>query len=62
MTETIQGSVEYLDTRNSWGKDFGENGWHAFPLADVEMVYGAAIIRELELRPADVDGLPDAQG
>jgi len=62
ITEIVKSNgAEYLDVRNSWGRGFGEKGWHEFPLANVEMGYGAAIIRDLELRPIDVTGLPDAK-
>ena len=62
ITEVVEANgTELLDTRNTWGKSFGEQGWHKFPLADVEMQYGAAIIRDLDLRPIDVEGLPDAE-
>jgi hypothetical protein len=41
--------VWYLDVRNSWGRDWGDNGWHLFPLKDVEIrTYGAILIREVE--------------
>ena len=39
--------VWYLDTRNSWGRDWGDAGWHLFPLVDMESRYSWIIIREL---------------
>lgn len=62
VTEIVDADgSEDLDVRNSWGKGFGEQGWHFFPLEEVEMGYGAAILRELELRPIDTEGLLDAK-
>jgi hypothetical protein len=62
VTEIVEDSgAEYLDVRNSWGKSFGEQGWHKFALANVEMGYGSAILRDLEIRPIDATGMPDAK-
>ena len=62
VTEVVEtDGEENMDVRNTWGKGFGEQGWHFFPLSEVEMGYGAAIIRALELRPIDVGGLPDTE-
>lgn len=36
-----------LDVRNSWSKDWGDSGWHLFPLSKVEMRYSIIAIREL---------------
>jgi hypothetical protein len=64
LTYLTQGGVEYMDVRNSWGKTWNpsEAGWHRFEIQDVEMAYGAAILREVELRPVDTADLPDATG
>jgi len=44
-----------LDTRNSWGEGWGDNGWHLFPLSDVEIsTYGVIGVRELAFDPAAV--------
>ena len=44
----------YLDTRNSWGRDWGDNGWHLFPLDAVEISrYGAILFREVHILPKD---------
>ena len=41
--------VWHLDTRNSWNRSWGDNGWHLFPLKQVEIDrYGAIIVREME--------------
>lgn len=62
LTEVVEGGREYLDTRNSWGDDWGEDGFHSFPLDEVELSsYGAAILRDLELRPIDTANFPDAE-
>jgi hypothetical protein len=51
----------FLDTRNSWGRDWGDAGWHLFPLEEVEIdTYGAILIRELAFTPGEVDDYPDA--
>lgn len=42
-----QGGKWMLDTRNSWGNDWGDSGWHLFPLSRVEMRYSIIAIREL---------------
>jgi hypothetical protein len=45
----------YLDTRNSWGRDWGDNGWHPFPLDGVEISrYGAVLFREVRVFPKEV--------
>jgi hypothetical protein len=42
----------FLDTRNSWGRDWGDNGWHLFPLDAVEIKrYGAVLFREVRVYP-----------
>jgi len=44
----------FLDTRNSWGRDWGDNGWHLFPLDAVEIErYGAVLFREVRVLPED---------
>jgi hypothetical protein len=42
-----QNGVWMLDVRNSWGKDWGDKGWHLFPLRDIEPRYSWIAIREL---------------
>ena len=42
-----QSGVWMLDVRNSWGRDWGDNGWHLLPLSQVEMRYSIIAIREL---------------
>ena len=45
----------FLDTRNSWGRDWGDNGWHLFPLDGVEISrYGAVLFREVRVFPKEV--------
>jgi hypothetical protein len=52
----------FLDTRNSWGRSWGDSGWHLFPLEEVEInTYGAILIRELAIVPGDLAGYPDAE-
>lgn len=59
----MEGGAAYVDTRNSWGRNWGDQGWHLFPASKIEIrLYGAYLIREVELRPADTDGLIDARG
>jgi hypothetical protein len=43
-----QNGVWNLDVRNSWGRDWGDRGWHFLPLSNVEMRYSIIAIRELE--------------
>jgi hypothetical protein len=51
----------YVDTRNTWGKTWGEAGWHKFPVDSIAIqTYGAFLIRELEFRPIDSPNFPDA--
>jgi hypothetical protein len=46
----------WLDTRNSWGRDWGDNGWHLFPLDAVEIKrYGAVLFREVAILPKESD-------
>ena len=43
-----QNGVWNLDVRNSWGRDWGDKGWHFVPLTAVEMRYSIIAIRELD--------------
>lgn len=61
----VRNGVITLDTLNDWGDDWGENGWHEVDEANLQEgipKFGAFLIRECILRPADVNGLPDAKG
>jgi len=54
------------DTLGSWGWDWPEfeQGWHAVSQANLAQGipnFGAFAIRELAIRPADMEDLPDAQ-
>jgi hypothetical protein len=52
----------FLDTRNSWGRDWGDAGWHLFPLDEVEIdTYGAILIRELAFAPGELADYPDVE-
>lgn len=52
--------VWYLDTRNTWGKNWysdgsgGRTGWHWFPLSRVDYRYDARAVRSIELTPGDL--------
>ena len=55
--KTIAG--EFIDTRNSHGKSYGQEGWHLIPLANIAAGikdFGAFIVREVEVRR---NGIPD---
>lgn len=46
---TPRGGLEFL-TRNSWGRDWGDGGYHWYPLDKVEIeTYGAIIICRVEV-------------
>jgi hypothetical protein len=49
-----------LDTRNSWGRDWGDKGWHLFPLSAVELnTYGAILIVEVSTPDPDFSAYKD---
>lgn len=55
----MRNGVVYIDTRNSWGKDWGESGWHLFQASKIEIArYGAFLLRSTVIRPIDIEPLP----
>lgn len=60
----VTNGIPDLDTRNSWGKSFGQRGYHIVPLANLRQgipSFGAFAIRSLKLRPIDTQGLVDVK-
>ena len=61
---TMEGSTPYVQMVNShyYGDNANKN-WHMFRLDRIELrSYGAMLIREVEIRSADLTGLVDAKG
>lgn len=60
----MDGGTPYVQMVNShyYGESAGKN-WHLFPLKNIELSrYGAMLVREIEFRPIDANGLLDSKG
>ena len=58
----MSGSKPQVVMCNSHHQDLGGANWHLFPVDSIELRrYGAILIREVEIRPMDVQDYPDAK-
>jgi hypothetical protein len=58
----VSGNVPCVQMVNSWYQGLGGQNWHLFPVDRIELKrYGAILIREVEFRGMDAEGLVDAR-
>ncbi|MBN2024957.1 MAG: hypothetical protein JW809_19425 [Pirellulales bacterium] len=56
------GSKAVFHVRGTWGREYGTNGWYPVTESQIEAglgVFGAFLVREFFIRPADALKLPD---
>jgi hypothetical protein len=54
-----------MRVRGTWGQSYGEQGWYDVPESDLVRgvpAFGAFLVREWTIRPADATNFPDAKG